>query len=88
MRRMEVRLLLPGIADLDGLTRHGGVDRLAVAQIDGNVVAAEAHQEVSGFRFGEGRHMAPIVLNRATGHCTQRVLDGRDFPLRAELNSL
>jgi len=32
--------------------------------------------------------MAPIVLNRATGRCTQLVLDGRDFPLRAELGSL
>ena len=32
--------------------------------------------------------MAPIVLNRGTGRCTQLVLDGRDFPLRVELNSL
>ena len=32
--------------------------------------------------------MAPIVLNRSTGRCTQLVLDGRDYPLRAELNSL
>ena len=32
--------------------------------------------------------MAPIVLNRFTGRCTQLVLDGRDYPLRAELNSL
>jgi flagellar assembly factor FliW len=32
--------------------------------------------------------MAPIVLNRGTGRCAQLVLDGRDFPLRAELNSL
>ena len=32
--------------------------------------------------------MAPIVLNRGTGRCTQLVLDGRDYPLRAELNSL
>jgi flagellar assembly factor FliW len=32
--------------------------------------------------------MAPIILNRRTGHCTQLVLDGRDYPLRAELSSL
>ena len=32
--------------------------------------------------------MAPIILNRRTGRCTQLVLDGRDYPLRAELNSL
>lgn len=32
--------------------------------------------------------MAPLVLNRGTGRCTQLVLDGRDYPLRAELNSL
>ncbi|MET1154894.1 flagellar assembly protein FliW [Arthrobacter sp.] len=32
--------------------------------------------------------MAPIILNRGTGRCTQLVLDGRDFPLRAELGSL
>ncbi|SFU12635.1 flagellar assembly factor FliW [Arthrobacter sp. ov118] len=32
--------------------------------------------------------MAPIVLNRATGRCLQLVLDGRDYPLRAELGSL
>ena len=32
--------------------------------------------------------MAPIVLNRATARCIQLVLDGRDYPLRAELGSL
>jgi flagellar assembly factor FliW len=32
--------------------------------------------------------MAPIVLNPATGRCTQLVLDGRDYPLRADLNTL
>lgn len=32
--------------------------------------------------------MAPIILNRFTGRCTQLVLDGRDYPLRAELHSL
>lgn len=32
--------------------------------------------------------MAPIVLNPATGRCTQLVLDGREYPLRADLNSL
>jgi flagellar assembly factor FliW len=32
--------------------------------------------------------MAPVVLNAGTGRCTQLVLDGRDFPLRAELGSL
>jgi flagellar assembly factor FliW len=32
--------------------------------------------------------MAPIVLNRSSGRCTQLVLDGREYPLRAELNSL
>ncbi|MDN4642541.1 flagellar assembly protein FliW [Arthrobacter sp. PsM3] len=32
--------------------------------------------------------MAPIVLNPATRRCTQLVLDGRDYPLRADLNSL
>lgn len=31
---------------------------------------------------------APIVLNPHTGRCTQLVLDGKDFPLRAELGSL
>lgn len=28
---------------------------------------------------------APIVLNPQTGRCTQLLLDGRDYPLRAEL---
>lgn len=32
--------------------------------------------------------MAPIVLNPRTRRCTQLVLDGRDYPLRAELSSL
>lgn len=32
--------------------------------------------------------MAPIVLNPATRRCTQLVLDGRDYPLRADLNAL
>lgn len=32
--------------------------------------------------------MAPIVLNPATGRCTQLVLDGREYPLRVDLNSL
>ncbi|MET3923403.1 flagellar assembly protein FliW [Arthrobacter sp. UYEF20] len=32
--------------------------------------------------------MAPLVLNPATRSCTQLVLDGRDYPLRAELNAL
>jgi flagellar assembly factor FliW len=32
--------------------------------------------------------MAPIVLNPATRRCAQLVLDGRDYPLRAALNSL
>jgi flagellar assembly factor FliW len=32
--------------------------------------------------------MAPIVLNPATRRCTQLVLDGRDYPLRADLSSL
>ena len=31
--------------------------------------------------------MAPIVLNPATRRCAQLVLDGRDYPLRADLNS-
>lgn len=31
--------------------------------------------------------MAPIVLNPATRRCTQLVLDGREYPLRADLNS-
>ncbi|MGY2743683.1 flagellar assembly protein FliW [Pseudarthrobacter sp. O4] len=32
--------------------------------------------------------MAPLVLNPATRRCSQLVLDGREYPLRAELNSL
>lgn len=32
--------------------------------------------------------MAPIVLNPATGRCTQLVLDGKEYPLRADLGSL
>lgn len=32
--------------------------------------------------------MAPIVLNPATRRCTQLILDGRDYPLRADLKSL
>ena len=32
--------------------------------------------------------MAPIVLNPVTRRCTQLVLDGREYPLRADLNSL
>lgn len=32
--------------------------------------------------------MAPIVLNPASRRCTQLVLDGREYPLRADLNSL
>ena len=31
--------------------------------------------------------MAPIVLNPATRRCAQLVLDGREYPLRADLNS-
>ncbi|WP_423183657.1 flagellar assembly protein FliW [Arthrobacter sp. NyZ413] len=30
---------------------------------------------------------APIVLNAETGRCTQLVLDGADYPLRAELGA-
>lgn len=29
--------------------------------------------------------MAPIVVNSSTGLCTQVILDGQDWPLRAEL---
>jgi len=29
--------------------------------------------------------MAPIVVNSTTGLCTQVILDGQDWPLRAEL---
>ena len=32
--------------------------------------------------------MAPIVLNPATGRCTQLVLDGKEYPLRAELGTV
>ncbi len=32
--------------------------------------------------------MAPIVLNPASRRCTQLVLDGREYPLRADLNAL
>lgn len=32
--------------------------------------------------------MAPIVFNPATGRCTQLVLDGTEYPLRAELGAL
>lgn len=32
--------------------------------------------------------MAPIVLNPMTRRCAQLVLDGREYPLRADLNSL
>lgn len=32
--------------------------------------------------------MAPIVLNPATRRCTQLVLDGREYPLRADLSAL
>lgn len=31
--------------------------------------------------------MAPIVLNLATRRCTQLVLDGKEYPLRAELGA-
>lgn len=30
---------------------------------------------------------APLVLNPETGRCTQLVLDGADFPLRAQLGA-
>lgn len=30
---------------------------------------------------------APIILNPETGRCTQVVLDSKDYPLRAELQS-
>jgi flagellar assembly factor FliW len=30
---------------------------------------------------------APIVLNAETGRCTQLVLDGKEYPLRAELSA-
>lgn len=30
--------------------------------------------------------MAPIVVNASTGRCAQIILDGQDWPLRAELN--
>jgi flagellar assembly factor FliW len=29
--------------------------------------------------------LAPIVVNSTTGRCTQVILDGQDWPLRAEL---
>jgi len=32
--------------------------------------------------------MAPIVLNPATRRCTQLVLDGKEYPLRADLGAL
>lgn len=32
--------------------------------------------------------MAPIVFNPASGRCTQLVLDGKEYPLRAELGAL
>ena len=32
--------------------------------------------------------MAPIVLNTATRRCSQLVLDGREYPLRADLSLL
>jgi flagellar assembly factor FliW len=32
--------------------------------------------------------MAPIVLNRTTGGCAQVILEGQDWPLKAELASL
>ncbi|MEC5182126.1 flagellar assembly protein FliW [Arthrobacter sp. CG_A4] len=32
--------------------------------------------------------MAPIIINPATCRCTQLVLDGREYPLRADLNAL
>ncbi|MET1022452.1 MAG: flagellar assembly protein FliW [Arthrobacter sp.] len=32
--------------------------------------------------------MAPIVLNPAKRRCAQLVLDGREYPLRADLSSL
>ncbi|SFN42325.1 flagellar assembly protein FliW [Mycetocola miduiensis] len=31
--------------------------------------------------------MAPIVLNRVTGGCAQIILEGQDWPLKAELAS-
>ncbi len=31
--------------------------------------------------------MAPVLLNPGTGRCMQLVLDGREYPLRAELKS-
>ena len=31
--------------------------------------------------------MAPIVVNSATGVCAQVILEGQDWPLRAELNT-
>lgn len=31
--------------------------------------------------------MAPIVVNAATGMCAQVILEGQDWPLRAELNT-
>ncbi|TFB95985.1 flagellar assembly protein FliW [Cryobacterium adonitolivorans] len=32
--------------------------------------------------------MAPIVVNATTGRCAQIILDGQDWPLRAELTPL
>jgi flagellar assembly factor FliW len=32
--------------------------------------------------------LAPIVLNRATGGCAQVILEGQDWPLKAELASV
>ncbi|MET0843289.1 MAG: flagellar assembly protein FliW, partial [Mycetocola sp.] len=32
--------------------------------------------------------LAPIVLNRATGGCAQLILEGQDWPLRAQLASV
>jgi flagellar assembly factor FliW len=32
--------------------------------------------------------MAPIVLNRVTGGCAQIILEGQDWPLKADLASV
>ena len=31
--------------------------------------------------------MAPIVVNSKTGHCAQVILEGQDWPIRAELTA-
>ncbi|UKA63505.1 flagellar assembly protein FliW [Arthrobacter sp. FW306-04-A] len=64
--------------DRTGLDRNGS-DQMGLATV---LVVVNPTQEKTTVNLA-----APIVLNPETGRCTQIVLDGDDYSLRAELSA-